>query len=149
MAAPRRRSTTLVLGLALVVIASLPAGGLSTAAAAKWPQATGRLNSVLGGCPGAPRGGDFGTVVVTRLPGNLIAVNVRITKGLPETTYVVNITCVGQIGTVATDASGKGVAWLFPPDAWTYNTIVFDVHPSSTNCPTDCAETPRLSLPLL
>lgn len=122
------------------------------ASAARPVEATASLNAALGSsCGGAPAGGTLGTVWLRRLPGNLVSVKVRITGGLPDETYTVNVTCQGAIGTLATDAAGRGTIRFAATGNLGLSTsrfIVIDIHLASDGS-AGKAQTPTLDLPLI
>lgn len=151
--ASRRRAVIASLGLSVVLLVALSTGLSGSAAAVKWPEAEGRLNAAsLGTCAsGAPAGGDFGTVWVRRVTGNLVSVKVRILRGVPDSSYTVNVSCQGAIGTLTTDADGEATV-RFPPTGLfgltSATTIVLDVHLTAPPQGSPARAT-ALTLPLL
>lgn len=135
----------------LLAVSAFTLGGVGPAAAGKLARAEAQLNSAYSGtcAVGTAPDGTFGTVRVTRLPDNRVIVWVRITDGLPNETYMINVTCKGAIGTVTTDETGRGTVSLPPTDARdlaTLTNFVIDVHVAEPYA--DPATTSLLSLPL-
>lgn len=132
MASSRRRPMTLILGLSLALLSGLPTSWPASTAAARWPQAEARLNAdSIGDCSGAAAGGVLGTVVVRRVAGNLVRVRIQVRNAEPSSTYQVNVSCQGSIGTFTTDAAGEATVWLPATGLWgltSRTTIVLDLH---------------------
>lgn len=143
-----RRVTAL--GIAVLIMSTLVPGA-HLASAGKLAQTDGRLNAQPGGCGGAAADGTFGTVWLERWPGNLVSVRVRITKGLPNENYTINVSCAGDIGTMTTDRHGHGTVRIPPTaahDLATTTAIVIDVHLTAPPY-SGAAQTAVLTLPML
>ena len=57
------------------------------------------------------------TVVHSNIQQNSSEVNVSVHGALPHTNYVVDVRCVGQIGTLMTNGQGTGTAHITLPSA--------------------------------
>jgi len=67
-------------------------------------------------CSGPFSGADSGVVIVDSNVGqSTLDLNVSFQYALPNQTYVVDIRCVGKIGSVTTDAQGTGTAQISLP----------------------------------
>lgn len=147
----RRSGRRLLARLVIVLLAaSVPFETAEIASAGGSIETSGRLNTSVGSCGGTVSGGTFGTVWLRRLPHDLVNVKVRITGGLPNETYVVNVTCAGDIGTLQTDDEGRGTAMfaaIGTRGLRTSESIVIDVHLAS-DPNAGKAQSPPLNLPL-
>lgn len=67
-------------------------------------------------CTGPFSGTDSGVVVVdTNVSQSTVDLNVSFQYALPSQTYVVDIRCVGKVGSVTTDSQGTGTAQISLP----------------------------------
>jgi hypothetical protein len=100
-------AATLAFGAALVFSI-----GIGPAAARAADPAVAWLVAAPGGC-GSPTypgpSSSYGVVSLGRLDAST-AVTVQILRGVPNERYTVNISCVGSIGDIYTNAKGRGSA---------------------------------------
>ena len=127
-----KRCTGLVLGVAVLVAAAVPAA----AAGPKLRVLTLMVKQDFdpdcanGHIPQQPNKALVGgEAEVTRRDGNVTTVNVRLTKVAPNTTYHLFLKCITGLGDIRTDAAGRGNNTFTFQTSTVGNVFAFDMYP--------------------
>lgn len=84
------------------------------------------INSDVTTAPPAVIGGE---ALVTRRPGGMTEVNVRLTRVAPNTTYHVFLKCHTTLGSIETNEAGRGNNTFFFPTGAAGDVFAFDMYP--------------------